>query len=268
VRPTLLASTLRDRRRWLIGWSLGITSYVVLILAFYPSLKDQGHSFDQALGKMPESMKALFGMGGGIDLFSPVGYLSSQLYSLMLPLLLLVAGIGFGAGLAGDEEHGLLEMTLGAPVTRTRVALERFAAVTAGLGVLAVASWASVAVAARAVSLDISTGALFWATLSVTLLTMAGASISLAVGAVTGRRSIAIATTSVFLVASYLVTSLATAGISFFTHLTPYSVFTLTDVVPTLQRGTPAIGLVWLVALTAIGAGVAVWGFNRRDIRG
>ena len=72
---------------------------------------------------MPESMKSLFGMGGGLDPFSPLGYLASQIYSLMLPLLLLVAAIGFGAGLAGDEEHGLLEMTLGATVSRTRVVL-------------------------------------------------------------------------------------------------------------------------------------------------
>jgi len=268
MSAVLFRRTLMDRRRWLIGWTIGIIALVVVSLAFWPSLKDQGASLSEAIDKMPESMKALFGMGGGLDPFSPIGYLASQIYSLMLPLLLLVAAIGFGAGLASDEEHGLLEMTLGTPVSRSRVVVERFAALIAALLILAIVSFGSTAATVRAVNLGVGNAAILWATVATAALALFGGTLSLAVGALTGRRSIAIAASSVIMITSYLVTSLAAAGISFFKTLEPYSVFTLTDVVPTLQRGTPGAGVAALVGLTLITAVVAAWGFNRRDLRG
>jgi ABC-2 type transport system permease protein len=268
MSAVLFRRTLMDRRRWLIGWTIGIIALVVVSLAFWPSLKDQGASLSEAIDKMPESMKALFGMGGGLDPFSPIGYLASQIYSLMLPLLLLVAAIGFGAGLASDEEHGLLEMTLGAPVSRTRVVLERFAALTAALLILSIVSYVSTAVSVAAVGLDAGKAAVLWATVATSVLALVGGAISLAVSALTGRRSIAIAASSVIMITSYLVTSLAAAGISFFKTLEPYSVFTLTDVVPTLRRGTPGAGVAVLVGVALLAAVVAAWGFNRRDLRG
>ena len=45
---------------------------------------------------LPESVRALFA-GGELDLASPVGYLNSQVYALMAPLLLLIFSIGAGA---------------------------------------------------------------------------------------------------------------------------------------------------------------------------
>lgn len=268
MSAVLVRRQMSDRRRWLIGWTIGIISLVVVTLAFWPSLKDQGASLSQAIDKMPESMKSLFGMGGDLDPFSPVGYLASQIFSLMLPLLLLVGAIGFGAGLAGDEEHGLLEMTMGAPISRTRVVIERFAALTAALLILATVSYGSTAVTVRAVNLGVGSVAILWATLATAALAVFGGTLSLAIGALTGRRSIAIAASSAIMITSYLVTSLAAAGISFFKALEPYSVFTLTDVVATLRRGTPGPGVAALVGLTILAVAVAAWGFNHRDLRG
>ena len=56
---------------------------------------------------------------GELDLASPAGYLNSQIYALLAPLLLLIFSIGGGAGaVAGEEERGTLDLLLAHPVRR------------------------------------------------------------------------------------------------------------------------------------------------------
>jgi ABC-2 type transport system permease protein len=76
--------TLRERRRSLVWWALGIAVLVGVTVAFYPSIRG-----DEALNsyaeKLPESLRALFA-GGELDMASPAGYLNSQVFALTAPL--------------------------------------------------------------------------------------------------------------------------------------------------------------------------------------
>lgn len=36
--------TLRDHRRSLIGWAIGLTAFTVFVLAFYPTVRESGIS--------------------------------------------------------------------------------------------------------------------------------------------------------------------------------------------------------------------------------
>lgn len=256
-----------SRRRWLIGWSLGIVALVVMTVAFWPSIEDKAADMNDVIDNLPDSLKSLFGMGGGVDPFSPVGYLSSQIYALMLPLLLLIAGIGAAASVAGDEEHGELEMTFALPVRRRQVVLERGLAVLATTGILAAVSFVSVLVLVRLVGLEVGTAALWWATVSALLLTWAFVAIALAAGAWTGRRAVALAVASVVATAMYVVTGLGDAGISFFRSAEPASLFTHYDVVHSLRDGSPPWSIFVLVAVAVLGLAVAAWAVDLRDLR-
>jgi ABC-2 type transport system permease protein len=258
---------LADRRRWLIGWSLGIVGLVASTIAFWPSFRDKADDMNDIIDKMPDSVKSLVGMGGGIDPFSPIGYLSSQVYALMLPLLLLIGGIGLAASVAGDEEHGLLETTFALPMPRRRVLVERWLSVMMLSGGLCVVTFVAVSAIARAVDLQVGVGALWWASVSAALLAWSFAAVALAVGALTGRRGSAIAVASVLAVASYLVTSLADAGIGAFRSVRSLSMFTHYDVLHSLNRGVPPWSLLVLVAVSLVGVGVAWWAIDRRDLR-
>lgn len=256
-----------DRRRWLIGWSIGITAFVVVNIAFWPAIDDEAETMNEMVDRMPESLKSLFGMGGGIDPFSPIGYLSSQVYALALPLLLLIAAIGVAGSLAGDEERGLLETTYALPVTRERVVVERWLALMALTAVLAFVSMVAVLVSTRIVGLEAGVGAVALATLSATLLTWSIAGIGLAVGAATGRRGVAISVAAVVAVASYVITSLADAGIGFFRDIEAVSLFTRYDVVQTLAGATPLGSMAVMLAVAGVGVAVAAWSIDRRDLR-
>lgn len=260
--------TVGTRRRWLVGWSIGVVAFVVLNLAFYPSFRDQADQMNQMFANLPESVRSLIGLGGGLDPFSPVGYLSSQVFALSLPLLLLVAGIGLGAAMAGDEEHGLLETTFSSPVRRRTVLLGRSAGHAVLLGGLAVVALVTVAVSVRAVSLDVGPAEIVWPVVALLLLVLAASQLTLAVGAWTGRRPVAIAAGSVVAVASYVVTSLADARIAFFEHLRPVSLFTHYDVVDLLRTGRPTWSLAVLAGVAMVSTALAVVGLERRDVRG
>jgi ABC-2 type transport system permease protein len=267
VSGVLFRRAIVDRRRWLIGWSIGITAFVVINIAFWPSFRDQSDELNQMFEQMPESIRALFGMGEGVDPFSPVGYLSSQVYTLALPMLLLIAGIGAVASIAGDEEHGLLETTFTLPITRRRILFERWAATVVLTAILSAVGLVSTVVSARAVDLDVGIAAMVWASVGVTVLTWAVSGLGLVVGAATGRRGLAITVASVLAVASYLITSLADAGIGVFETLEPLSVFTHYDVLATLADGTPPWSLLVLVAVALLTTLAAEELIDHRDLR-
>jgi ABC-2 type transport system permease protein len=263
----LFRRAIADRRRWLIGWNVGIVALSVLSIAFWPAISDKADDMNEVIDNMPDSMKSLFGMGGGIDPFSPIGYLSSQVYAFMLPMLLLIGGIGLAASSAGDEERGLLETTFALPITRRRLIAERWLAMVVLTGTLCLITFAAVLVTVRLVDLEVSVGALWWASVSAALLTWSFAGLAMAAGAWTGRRAVAIAVASVLAVSSYVVTSLADAGIGFFETLRPGSLFTHYDVLHSLVRGTPPWSLLVLLAVALAGVGLAVWAIDRRDLR-
>src|SRR5262245_66674443 len=101
----VLVQSVRERGRSLLWWTLGLVGLIGITVAFYPSIRD-----DPGLAEfgenLPESLRALF-IGGELDLASPVGYLNSQVYAAVAPLVFLVFSIGAGAGaVAGEEERG------------------------------------------------------------------------------------------------------------------------------------------------------------------
>ena len=169
---------LASRLRWFVGWSIGIVAFVALTLGFYPAFETESAQMNELFDNLPESVKSLVGIGGGVDPFSPVGYLSSQVYATLLPLLLVLAGITVSASIAGDEEHGLLETTFSLPITRRRVLGERLlAAATLSLG-LSVVAWAVTVATAGAVGLEVGLLAMAWASVTLAVLVLAVSSIT------------------------------------------------------------------------------------------
>jgi ABC-2 type transport system permease protein len=267
VNAVILHRAVTDRRRWLIGWSIGVAAFVVVNIAFWPSFRDQSDELNDMFEQMPDSLRSLFGMGDGVDPFSPVGYLSTQVYTLALPMLLLIAGIGVVAAIAGDEERGLLETVYTLPLTRRRLLAERWAAVVVLTSVLSAVGLVSTWASATVVDLGAPVWGMVWATVGSTLLVWSVTGVSLLIGAITGRRGLAITVGSVTAVASYLITSLADAGIGVFETLEPLSVFTHYDVLATLASGRPSWSVLVLVAITIATTLAALWAIDHRDLR-
>src|SRR5581483_10265869 len=116
------------QKRWTIFlWCAGLVFFVFLTLIFYPTLQHQSTQLDKSFSQIPQTAKQLFTDTN--DIFSPVGYLSSQIFYLLLPLLLGILAINQGVGLIGKEEsNNTIEMLLARPLSRGRLLFGKAAA--------------------------------------------------------------------------------------------------------------------------------------------
>lgn len=201
------ALDLRLRRRALIGYAVGLGVYALVIVALYPSFKN-----DSSLNKFTENgnaAAALFGANGPIT--TPTGWLNANLYANFVPLVVLLLTIGYGAScLAGQDEDGTLGLMVSLPVARRRLVLQKVAT----LGALAIAIsiiTALCAIAGRGFGLTVSTRGLFGVTIGVILLGIDFGVVAMLIGAATGSRGSALGITSGLAAASYLISSLAPA---------------------------------------------------------
>ena len=264
-RPLLrsvLGKTLWDQRRGIVIWSLGISAVGVLYAAFYPTINSP--EMAAALEAYP---KALLDAIGFTDVTTPAGYLGSTTYGLLCPILVIIFAGVFGArAIAGEEESGRLDLLLAHPVERWQVVLQRAGALLLALLAAGVVLFVvMIAAAGPAQFAEIGPNRLGAATAQLVLLGLLYGTLTLAVGAATGRRGLALGILALLGVAGYLANTLApTLGaVAWTQHLSPFFYF---------NGGQPLVngwqlddGLV-LLGVSVVLTGLAILGFRRRDV--
>jgi ABC-2 type transport system permease protein len=150
----LLYWGLKQRKMWLLWWTIGIVFFVGLRLAFYPSFKTQGAQLEQLISQLPQAVKYL--ISDTTDFGSPIGYLSSEVFYLILPLMLCIAAINLGSTmLAKEEKEGTLELLLARPISRGTLLLSKSLLVCIELGVLSFVTGLALVVLCKLVHMDI-----------------------------------------------------------------------------------------------------------------
>ncbi|MFB4314002.1 ABC transporter permease subunit [Actinomadura sp. 21ATH] len=265
---TVALRLLTDRRRALMWWAIAVTGLVLFTVSLYPSLKQQA-SIDELVTGLPEAFQTMVGYQAGVSLTSPAGFLHARLFATVLPVLLLALGIGAGArAIGGAEEAGTLEPLLANPVSRRRVALERYAAVLVQLvGVVGVFAAALMVLAPRFGALgSVAPGTLAVACTAVFGLVLVHATLAFAVGAATGRHGPAVAVAAAVAVIGYLTQSLLTAeGAGGWARgLSPWSWYLDGNI---LIDGPSPVALWGPIPLCAVLLAAGVARFCRRDLR-
>jgi ABC-2 type transport system permease protein len=265
MKAELLLGSFRDHRRSLFWWILGIAGLIGLTLAFYPSVKNSA-GLDQYSKDLPEALRALF-VGGELDLTSPVGYLNSQVYLMLAPLMLTIFTIGTGASaIAGDEEDGLLDLLLSQPVSRTLFTLNRFLWLTLSTSVLLIALTGTVAIGALVTDLDLGEADVIAATISTGLFALLAGTAAMAVGATFPGKARAIAVATAIATVSWIIDGLARA-VEWLDAVAAFSPYRIAYGSGPLANGAAWDDWLILAAVTLGLAAVAVIGLRRRDIR-
>src|SRR5512132_662731 len=94
--------SLRDMRRAIAWWSLGLIAMTGLMISVYPTVRDSPE-LNKLVDQYPQALKAFLAFGGELDYTSGAGYLGSELFAFMVPLLLSIAAIGAGARATAGE---------------------------------------------------------------------------------------------------------------------------------------------------------------------
>ena len=260
----IFLKSLRDQRRSLLMWGAYLIAIGVMMALFYPTISKMT-VFNQYLSQLPEGMKEMFG-GSLVDYTSPAGYFSTELFSLMVPLLLLVFGIGFGANaIGGDEEKGTLGFLLANPVRRQQVVMQKFGVMVSGMFLLGLFFWASLAVTTRVMNIDISALKLAEATLGAVLLALVFGALAFLSGCIKGNKGMAMGVSSGVAVLTYLLHTLGglVSGLKNFRFLSPFYHYMEPD---TLSNGLAPAHILVLVGLIVIFFAVSIPAFIHRDI--
>jgi ABC-2 type transport system permease protein len=184
----ILSRVLRTRRFALTIWAASLAGVCGMYGGLYPMM--EGMDLEAMIQSMPPAMVEALGYD---DMTSAAGYVGSAVYGLVGLILLLVFGIGNGAGiLAGREEDGFLELELTSPVSRGAIYTQRLGALWAQITVLVGIVSLVILVVDLAEGLAIPKADLAAATLQLWLVVGLFGSLAFAIGAATGRKGIAL----------------------------------------------------------------------------
>lgn len=111
----LVADLVRSRRGLVLGVCAGLLLVSIGYLAMYPSFEDQLKAFADDI---PDAYRALL---GDVDIASAEGYIRSQVYSLIAPLVMASAAISAGSGLARAERDQTLAVLAVTPLSRRQL---------------------------------------------------------------------------------------------------------------------------------------------------
>ena len=207
---SVFGSALWSRRRSLAWWIGGSFVYLIFLGSVFPTFRDNAAEFEQVLDSYPEALRAMFNIVQGASFGSGPGFLHMELFSFMIPLVLIVFAAGFGArAIAGEEEEGLLDLVLSAPITRRRVLGQQFAAMTVGTSLIGVFMGLAIVLAGAAFDMGLNRANVVAAMLSAVLVALVFGALALALGAATGRRGLALGVAGAAAVAAYLIFALA-----------------------------------------------------------
>lgn len=257
--------SLRDRRLALIFWFLGICILSGLIVSLFPYISNN-EALKEFADTMDPELTAVLGIQG-LDYSTGAGYLNSEMFGFTVPILLLVFAIGLGSSsLAGEEDKRTIEVLLSEPLTRTRLLLEKYAALVTAMTMLGGMVWLSIAAGAAVVSMDLNILNLAAVTVSCALLAMVFGSISFGVGAATGKRGLSIAVGSATAAGTFVLNSLSALVDSMepVKWISPFFYYSGNS---PMINGLELLHVVLLLAWCGLAFALGYVAYQRRDLR-
>ena len=259
---SVFARAMREERRALIGWTIGVVAFCLVMLSIFPSIHGNVN-FAKLLDAYPEALRKMFQVE---DYTTGAGYLRAEVFSFVAPLLLTLFAVLWGSDLsAGEEERRTIDLLLANPVSRRRFVTEKWLALIVGTVILAVALEIALGVIGPLFTLHVAWTSLTAEVLASWLFAVAFGTLALSLGAATGRRGLARGVTTTLALASYLLSTLSNL-VSWLRPVRNLSLWQHTLGVDPLGTGFHLDRIALVVAITVIVGAAALWAFDRRDL--
>lgn len=264
MHAALLGRVVRERWRGLAGWTAGLVALVAIQVSVYPTIRDSREGWADLTEEFPEAFRQIFRIE---DYTSPDGYLSTELFSFMVPLIFIGLATTWGARAgAEEEENGTADVLLSLPVARSSILSTRLGGVVATMGWLGLVSVLSLVVGTATVDMNVGVAGLVRASITCAVLGCVFGAVALAGACWTGRRGVGLGTGLGLAIAMFVLYSLAPL-VSVFDAVLPVNPFQWTIGQSPLTDGLDPWSLAVALGVTAVLCAVGFAGYARRDIR-
>ncbi len=260
----ILRRSIADGWRSVLGWTIGIVGVIALYLPLFPSIGGNGQ-MQQIIESMPPELVNTLGFEA---IGSGAGYTQGTFFGLIGFLLLVLAATTWGsAAIAGAEESGQLELALAHAVGRGQYAVESALAILVKLLWLGAVATVLIVLLNDPSELGLEAGNVVATSAALVGLAMLSATLALAVGAITGRRSMATAAGAGIAVLGYVLNAMANQAedAEALRAVSPYAWAYHND---PLADGADWGGLLLLWGISIVLAAIAVVALRRRDVVG
>ena len=254
-----------DRWPGYIGWFGGLTALTAVTAWFWPTIERDADTFTQLFESLPKGLISLFGSEELSSALTAAGFLNSRIYSGVGALVVSLFAVSMGTqSIAGEEDKRTMDLLLAQPIARSRIVLDGFFAMVIMTTGLVLGIWGVLLMFDPFVDFGLPAQGLIAANVGLILLALTFGSLSLSIGALTGRRSLSFGVGAGTIFATFFINGLAP----------------LISQLAWTQRGTPFYwilvvrplehGFGWqfliLVGITIGLVVLAIWGFERRDV--
>ena len=259
----LYFKTWRDHWRTLLSWSFVLLLLVTIQMSIYPSIVKNKEALQGFLDSYPEAVRKIFRMQ---DYTSGAGFLSTELYSMMVPLVLIAVGATWGASATAEEEdEGTADLLLTLPISRTRIMLAKISATITVVIALGFLAMLNIIVLRGLVDMKIDEGKLVAATTSSISLGIFFTGIAFLVGAFSRKKGSAIGVVTGLSLIAFLIYSLS-ALVDSFDAIEPFNPMEWGLAGQPLFNGLDEVGVIKLLAGGLVLLALAIIKFDKKDI--
>jgi len=259
----LYVKTWRDHWRTLFAWSLTLITLISIQMSIYPSISENKEALQGFLESYPEAIRKIFRMQ---DYTSGPGFLSTELYSMMIPLVLIAVGGTWGAAATAEEEdEETADLLLTLPISRSRILISKMFAAISVVIVLAFLGLLNVIVLRGVVDMEIETAKLLAGTISSIAIGLFFTGVAFLIGAHSRSKGVAIGVVTGVALITFLIYSLS-ALVDDFDPIMPYNPMQWGLSGMPLFEGVDVVGSLKLVAGGLVAMIWAIMKFDRKDI--
>jgi beta-exotoxin I transport system permease protein len=255
--------TLRRLRGQIIGWSIGLAFYSLMLVSLFDSIANI-EGIDELMAAYPPELLTFFG-DSMLAITTPKGYIDVQFF-LYMPVIIGIFMIGAGANLlVGSEEKGTLDLVLAHPVSRSALFWGRWLGFVTATAVILFISWLSWVIPASNTGMDLTLIEFLRPFISMFVQLILFGTLALMLSFLLPSARIASMLTGGLLVGNFLIEGLANSNdtLKEIIKYTPLHYY---------QGGDAITELNWewlggLLAFSLLFALIGWWRFQRRDIR-
>ena len=249
--------------------STSMMAAVLVLLAFYLTqifrIAIANSGIGEFINALPDFLLAFVGGAEGFSV--PGGFLNAEFFTLIGPVIITAFAVVRGLNvIAGEEANGTLEQLLAHPISRGTVYVSKWLGIVTALVALAVVFWIALMIAAPIAQITLNPGLVAQALVSWSLFGISVMSLTLAIGASSGSRILAVGVAVGIVLVGYLINTFRLL-VDFINDLRFISIYYY-------YNGNMVIvnGLLWWHALTLLGLILVIFAaglfiFERRDLR-